>query len=219
VLVGGVSALLGLALVVQVRTTNDEAALSGARPSDLVRILDDLGERSERLEREADRLERVKDELSSGADRESAARDELRSELDTLLVLSGSVPVTGPGIEVLIIDREGGVEAADLLDAVQELRDAGAEAIEVNGIRWIGSSSVVDGADGLVVDGDPIGSPYRIRVIADPETLATSLAIPGGVIESIRELGGDVSVTEHERLVIDSLKPLPTPEYAAPADE
>ena len=57
-------------------------------------------------------------------------------------VLNGSVPATGPGLRVTVQDPEGGVTAGVLLDAIQELRGAGAEAIEVDGVRVVVSSYV-----------------------------------------------------------------------------
>ena len=50
-------------------------------------------------------------------------------------MLAGTVPVTGPGLVVTVEDPNGSVTYDTLIDIVQELRDAGAEAVAVNDIR------------------------------------------------------------------------------------
>jgi uncharacterized protein YlxW (UPF0749 family) len=207
---------LGFAFAIQVQSTQ-EGALNAARTSDLVRILDDLGEQRERLAGEAASLQATLDELRTGADRESAARQEARERLETLGILAGTVPAVGPGIVLTVSDPEDAVDAADLLDAVQELRDAGAEAMQINDVRIVGSSSFIDSSDGIVIDGEVVAEPYLIRAIGDPDTLASALAIPGGVIEGLSESGARAVVAEGTRVAVTALKDLPTAEYARPA--
>ena len=88
---------------------------------------------------------------------------------------------------------------AQLLDAMEELRNAGAEAMQVEGagesgttaaVRVVASTSFVDDKDGVAVDGTRLSSPYRFVVIGDPATRAGALAIPGGVADSVRRQGG-----------------------------
>lgn len=207
---------LGFAFAIQVQSTQ-EGALNAARTSDLVRILDDLGEQRERLAGETASLQATLDELRTGADRESAARQEARERLETLGILAGTVPAVGPGIVLTVSDPEDVVDAADLLDAVQELRDAGAEAMQINDVRIVGSSSFIDSSDGIVIDGEVVAAPYLIRAIGDPDTLASALAIPGGVIEGLSESGARAVVAEGTRVAVTALKDLPTAEYARPA--
>ncbi|HVQ17673.1 MAG TPA: DUF881 domain-containing protein [Actinomycetes bacterium] len=214
--VGALLLALGFAMAIQVQSTQ-ESALTSARTTDLVRILDDLGEQRDRLTLEQSRLQATLNELRSGADQAGAARAAARERLRTLGVLAGTVPATGPGITLTISDATGGVSAADLLDAVQELRDAGAEALQIADVRVIGSSSIVDSPNGIMVDGEVVTPPYVIRAIGDSRTLASALTIPGGVIEGVNDAGGRPSVTEQSVVRIDALKPLPKAEYAHPA--
>jgi uncharacterized protein YlxW (UPF0749 family) len=216
-LVGLLAALLGFALVVQVRSTRGDVDLSSARTSDLVRILDDLDQRSQRLDAEQRQLEKTRDELLGGANQQAAAREATRGQLRTLEVLAGTVPVRGPGVVLVVVDPAGVVSAAELLDAVQELRDAGAEALQVDGVRWVARSYVVDTAEGIAVDGTVIEPPYEILAIGPAATLGSSLAIPGGVVESLRERGANTVVEQREQLLISALKRPVDPQYAQPA--
>jgi uncharacterized protein YlxW (UPF0749 family) len=220
-------AVLGFAVVVQVRSTQD-TGLEGLRQTDLVRILDDVSERAARLRQEARDLEDTQARVTAGSGGSLAALQEAQERARVLGVLAGTLPASGPGIELTISDPRGEVGSEVLLDALQELRDAGAEAVEVSSlegsaVRVVASTSFVDpaegGADqgGVVVDGTLLVSPYRFRVIGDPRTLASALDIPGGVLDVLRQKDAQGVVTQRDELTISSLRAAPSPRYARPA--
>jgi uncharacterized protein YlxW (UPF0749 family) len=108
------------------------------------------------------------------------------------------------------------VEVADLLDAVQELRGAGAETMEIDNVR-VGVSTAVTGQPGaLLLDGRPIASPYEFVVIGDAQNMETALNIPGGVVQRIANRGGQATIASSRRVEVDALRPLDEPQYAAP---
>ncbi len=106
-----------------------------------------------------------------------------------------------------------------LLDTLQELRDAGAEAVQVGGVRVVASTSFVDVASGVDVDGTVLQRPYRFKVIGDPATLASALDIPGGVLEVLRQKGAEGRITTPATVTIDALRSLDRPQYAQPAPD
>jgi uncharacterized protein YlxW (UPF0749 family) len=216
-LAGLLCAVLGFALVVQVRQTQ-EADLGSLRDSDLVRILDDLGERNERLDSEEAELSRVRSELESGTSARAAAQEAARRQVDALGILAGTAAAEGPGLSLVLTDPDGVLSAAQLLDAVQELRDSGAEAMQVGGVRIVASTSFTDTADGIEVDGTLLEQPYEFVVIGDPPTLETALEIPGGVVETATSRGALVRTTQREEVVVDALRTPQTPQYARPAE-
>ena len=60
-----------------------------------------------------------------------------------------------------------------MLDTVQEMRDAFAEAMQFNGqVRVVAQTSFEDGPGGIYVDGTLLEPPYVLDVIGDPHTLA-----------------------------------------------
>ncbi len=196
---------LGFGLATQVRTTQQDT-LSAARTSDLVRILDDLSAQRERLSAEETQLQTTISELRTSADQAQAARDASRERLQNLRILAGVVPVTGPGATLTIADPDGVLGASDVLDAIQELRDAGAEAIAVDGERVIASSAVVDTPEGIAVGDTVLTSPIEIKAIGDADTLAAGLSFPGGVIERVREAGAEAIVVERDVVDIDAVE-------------
>lgn len=217
--------LLGFAAAVQVRA-NQDSGLAGLRQTDLVRILDDVTERSARLQAEARDLEEAREQVTDGTDGSRAALEEARARVRTLGILAGTVPATGPGIEFTISDPTGEVQADVLLDALQELRDAGAEAVELattDGprVRVVASTHLVDVDDGgaVEVDGTLLEAPYQFRVIGEARTLAAALDIPGGVLDVLRQREAHGVVTQRTEITISSLRPAPAPQYARPAPE
>lgn len=225
--------VLGFAAVVQVRATQQEGPLAGARQEDLVQILDDLANRNDRLRAEIGALSQARERLTSGSDGTAAALEEAQRRAQVLGVLAGTVPAEGPGISLVLSDPQGTLSADVLLDALQELRDAGAEAVQLEGpvrpgggptpqtrsVRVVASTSLVDDDAAVVVDGTLLRPPYRFAVVGDPATLASALAIPGGVVDTISGLGGRADVEQLEELVVSALRPLEVPQYAEPAPD
>jgi uncharacterized protein YlxW (UPF0749 family) len=213
-----IALVLGFALVVQLRSTQGTAQFASMRQEDLVRILDDLSQRSERLRQEIEELERTRDRLTGGAGQSQAALEESRRRQDVLRILAGTAAAGGPGIEFTIRDPERSVTSEVLLNTLQELRDAGAEAMQVNGVRLVGASWFSDTPEGVVADGTPLRAPYVFRAIGDPHTLADALGIPGGVLDQVAgRAGATTAVEERDRVLVDALRPLSAPRYARAA--
>jgi uncharacterized protein YlxW (UPF0749 family) len=210
--------LLGFFAVVQLRLQADDNNLRTARGSDLIRILDDLNDRSERLDSEIRDLEQRRSELQSGSDRSKAALSEAEDRRSVLGILAGTVPAKGPGIFLRIADPQQKVDAAVLLDTLQELRDAGAEAVQINDVRVVASTDFLDAAPGSVqIDGQTVTAPYLFKVIGDPDTLDPALRIPGGVFAVLDERGAIPTVETRKQLTVDATRPSADLDYARPS--
>jgi len=211
---------LGFALAVQVgQSTGDQ--LSSLRQDELVRLLDEVTQRADQLDAEVSDLEEIRDDLQSEDGRDQAARDLAQQRAEQEGILSGRLPAQGPGVQIHVADGDRPLEAQALFNLLEELRNAGAEAIELNGsVRVVAQTSLEDGDDGIVVDGQRIAPPYTIEVVGDPGTLSTALTIPGGFIEDIEgpDVGGGVTVEEVDEVEIASLSEPREPEYAEPVE-
>ncbi|MFF2848222.1 DUF881 domain-containing protein [Streptomyces sp. NPDC058001] len=206
---------LGFGLAIQVASTSDNSALRGARQEDLVRILDELDDRTQRLEDEKQRLEDQRTELENSSDRAEEARKQTIEREKQLGILAGTVAAQGPGITMTISDTEGTVKAHMLLDAIQELRAAGAEAIQVNDVRVVAGTYLTDGdGGGVSVDGRKISQPYSFKVIGKPQDLEPALNIPGGVVQTLEKEQATVTLTRSEKIIVDALRPAKQPDYA-----
>jgi uncharacterized protein YlxW (UPF0749 family) len=209
-------AVLGFAVVAQVRQTRVEG-LSSLRQSDLVRILDESTQRSEQLQQEAAALQQTRQDLLSGSDRQKAALDAATQRAATQGILSGRLPAHGPGIDFTIAEQGTQIPAMDLLNVLEELRNAGAEAVQLGDLRLTASSYFTDENGGVVVDGVRISTPYHWLAIGDPETMAPALEIPGGAMATIRRDGGRVTLTRETDVKVSAVRAIPAPRYATPA--
>lgn len=194
---------LGVGIATQVQLTN-ERGLSELSQSDLIRLLDDISARSNQLDEQVRELESRRQALLNGTDSSAEALAQAQRRADTLGILAGTLPAQGPGITVSISDPNRQVSGPVVLDLVQELRDAGAESIDVGGVRVVASSYVGDSGGDLSVDGTSISRPVLVKAIGDPNTLASAMTIPGGIVETIRQKGGNASVNESRSIEITS---------------
>lgn len=216
-LIGLLLALLGFALVVQLQS-NPSGSLSSRRQDDLVRILDDLSSREERLQQQLGSLRTAHDRLTAGGSTSQAALDEARRRASDLGILAGTLAAKGAGIQMTIIDPRSMVTADDMLDTIEELRGAGAEAIQVGPAR-IGLSSAFTQdtpSSPIMVDGYQLSPPYLIIAIGDPQTLATAMNIPGGVVDTVRTRQATVTIIQQDQVEIRALRQVKPPQYAQP---
>ncbi len=206
--------VLGLGLAIQVSSTSENSALRGARQEDLVRILDELDDRTQRLEDEKSRLEKQRSELETSSDQAEEARKQTQEKEQQLGILAGTVAAEGPGITLTVGDPGGAVESDMLLDAIQELRAAGAEAIQVNGVRVVADSYFTGSGDDMRIDGTKVTAPYVFKVIGKPEDLEPALNIPGGVVQTLEKEQATATVERSAKIVVDALRPAKRPDYA-----
>jgi uncharacterized protein YlxW (UPF0749 family) len=215
-LIGVLTLLLGFAFAVQVRSVGEDQEYAGAREEDLVRILDELNAREERLQDQIADERNALQQLTSSDSRSAAALEEARARAEAIGILNGTIAAQGPGLVMTVRDPADDVRVSDVLDAIQELRGAGAETMQIDGVR-VGVSSAVTGTPGdLMIDGRPITAPYEFVVIGSPQNMETALNIPGGVVQDLTRLGASVTIEQSEQVVVDALRPLDTPQYASP---
>ncbi|RBY91343.1 DUF881 domain-containing protein [Blastococcus sp. TF02A-30] len=202
---GALTLALGFGLAVQVRSTDESVERTGATEEDLVRILDELNTREEQLRDQLGERQQSVEELSGDQSQSGRALTEAQRRADAIGILNGSLPARGPGVRVVIDDPEGAVTTAIVLDAIQELRGAGAEAIEVDGVRVV-VTSYVDGSPGaLSVDGKRLKAPYEILAVGPPADLEVALNVSGGVVADVARVGGEARVSQSDEVVVDSL--------------
>lgn len=207
--------LLGFAMVAQVQETRS-SGLENLRQEDLVALLDSVNQQSLKLSKEANNLTDTKKQLQdSGGDQ--AALQAATARLQTLGILAGTLPAEGPGIRITVKDPKNVVKPSDVLNAVEELRDAGAEAMQIGNVRIVASTYFAASTDGrLVADGTALQPPYVITAIGDPHTMATAMEIPGGVVDALKQLGASPRITSADHVQVTALRAASTPRYAQP---
>lgn len=214
-----VAALIGgLAFAIMVQARDDKTDdYSGVRGENLVELLKSLDSANERLTTQIEDLSTTRDGLLSSTKRSQQAQKQAKIRAEQLAILAGSVGATGPGIEVVINDPDKEMDAGALLDAIEELRDAGAEVIAINGVaRVVAQTYFLDDEDQIRVGGREIKRPYRIEAIGDAKGLAQAVRFPGGLIAGVENRGATAIVTKHDKITITALADVKSPEYAQP---
>lgn len=211
----------GLAVAMQVRAQTSEADYSTLRRADLIQLLDDLTAQSRQLESEIADLEATQRLLQGGANSEKVAREEAQRRLDVLGILGGTVPAQGPGVRFTISDPQHKVTPELLLNTIEEMRDAGAEVMAINGtVRVVASTWFGPGPNGsLVVSGEQITRPIKIDVIGDPHALTEAARFSGGLVSEVESsrVGGTVSIVSDDKLRITAVVAPPAHRFAKPA--
>jgi uncharacterized protein YlxW (UPF0749 family) len=208
------AALLGFVASLQLRS---EAAvvrtLSGQSDSDLALLIDDLNRGNFDLLQQQYALSAQLDTLRSAAGGDaSAAASSVQSQLQQLQIALGALPVHGPGTVLTVDGQLGSVDVADLVDA---LMNAGAEALDINGVRVV-QGSVITGGAGAAVDSHVLSAPITVTAIGDPQSLAAEATLVAG---PLRERPGvrSVAYVSRDSLVITSVRAARAEYYAHPA--
>ena len=213
-----VTGLVGFLLVSQLRGTERfRQRLEDESEADLTRILASLTTEADSLQDEIGSLRLQLLTLETSSERDETAAQTAEQQLRSLEVLSGTVPVAGPGVTVFVDDPRQAVGYDSLIDIVQELRDAGAEAVGVNDLR-VGVASAFAERDGrIALDGMTLEAPYTVEAIGQPSTLDGGLKIPGGAVDALRALRGvEVRVERATALEIPALTRPPSFRVARP---
>lgn len=186
-----VTFVLGLLVIVQLRTQASEEAFAGLSAQDLSVLVGSLNDRNDQLRREVASLEGDLANLEQNTQRGVASVDELRADLRRVRLYAGIDPADGPGV---VIRVTGPIDAAGVEDLVNELRNAGAEAVAVEGVRLV-PGVVVSGTAGRLAIGDtPLGDPFELVAIGAPDKLTGSLTRSGGIIAQLAATQPDVAV-------------------------
>ncbi len=218
IVVGLVFVVLGFMLSVQFKTTERQKTIHYER-------VEDLSERLKSVEAEKEQLEDELDNL-----RKNGSGALVDSEMERLMLLSGTTEVRGKGVEIVLDDssipsRAGEnpnlyiIHDEDLLRVLNELRAAGAEAISLNDQRIVAMSEVRCAGPTVSVNNVRSAPPYTIKAIGDPKNLNSALRLRGGVVETFEFWGIQVKINTSDDIHIPAFKGIRAFEYARPVEK
>jgi uncharacterized protein YlxW (UPF0749 family) len=141
----------------------------------------DLYESNSALRQEVDKLQAERSTAEHSAAVGNAG--DVASELQRLAAFNGTAPVSGPGVE---LSFDADLRPVDLLDLLNELRNAGSEAISIGGQRVVYKTGVTGTTGHLFVDDLPVTTPVVIDAIGAPDVLDRALARKGGMLSYVR---------------------------------
>ena len=190
--IAAVALILGLLVVIQLRSQAESSGLAQLSSQDLTILVANLNARNDQLRREVSSLEVELATLNQNRSRGDVSIDEITADLERVRAYAGLDPVAGPGVTISI---RGPIDGTGVEELVNELRNAGAEAISTGGVRVV-TGVVVTGDPGQAqVDGVALGDTFELMAIGAPEKLTGSLTRSGGVIAQLAATQPDVVVT------------------------
>jgi len=156
-----------------------------------------------------DKVEQYKEIRTSGG----KIRESMLEELRELMLVSGSVDVDGPGVVVVLNDGtrelyEGEdpnnviIHDGDVLNILNDLKTAGAEAISINGQRVMSFSEISCAGYTIRINGQVFGQPFIIRAIGDIKTLEAAMNAPGTYGDFLKQIGLFMEVSTASNLSI-----------------
>ncbi len=213
--VAAVAALLGILAIGQLRGQAGVPGLSALSATELTQLIANLSAGNDLLRLEVAELGRQETHLAEARDRGETTVDELTADLERIRAWAGLTPVAGPGIAITVHGAIGGDGIEELLN---ELRNAGAEAIAVDGVRVVAGTVVAGPPGGLSIENAALGDAFEIRAIGSPQILTGTLTRTGGVIAQVGATYPDVrlTVTPVETMTLPATERDLGPEHAEP---
>jgi uncharacterized protein YlxW (UPF0749 family) len=178
-----VAMLIGLLAVGQLNSQARPIEIGSLSAQELSTLIETLTARNRELRTGlADIREQVRQYEVSGPQSESALQVS-REDLRRITAFGGLAPVDGQGI---VMNVDGDLDAIAFNDLVNELRNAGAEAIAVDDVRVTARSVAIQGPRSLEVDGVQVGRRFTLRAIGSPDGLLGAMERPGGIISQLK---------------------------------
>ena len=218
IILGLMCLVLTASIAVQYRTVKDASQIAGTNinnelKTEVLKWKEKYEQAYAELEKMEDRLE-TKREIATNNDNTSLS---IQKRLKTLNSLIGSIDAKGKGIVITVADNKNVtsdtigaldnisnylIHDTDLLTIVNELKNAGAEAISINDERIINTTSITCDGNVVLINNNKVSSPFQIKAIGSQETILGGLQRTGGFLEFLEKYGLVTSVEKQNNLTI-----------------
>lgn len=218
--------ILGVLMAVQFRTQkNIGFSLSSSRVEELTLMLKEAEKERDALKLDIGSLRTQLSDYEKAASEGKSMMEAINQELEKARTLAGLTKLRGPGVIVYLEDSDLKaspgedpnifiVHYEDLLQIINELFSAGAEAVSLNEQRIIANSEIRCAGPTILINGVRIASPYEISAIGDTKTLESALNMRGGIVEMLKAVGIKVNILERSRIIIPAFLGSVTFRYA-----
>ncbi len=213
--VTAVAVLLGVLVVIQIRAQGGGSGLEALSATELTDLVANLNTRNDQIRTEIASTEQELAQLTGSQSRGETSLGQLQSDLARVQAWAGMRAVSGPGVEIILSGPIPGTAVEDLLN---ELRNAGAEAMAIGGVRLVAGSEVAGDPGDLSVEDTPLDDPFAIDALGNGATLTGSLTRAGGIIAQFRATfpGVEVTVTPVDRISLPATSRPLVPSHGVP---
>ncbi|MBE6916244.1 MAG: DUF881 domain-containing protein [Ruminococcaceae bacterium] len=213
-------ALLGFLLMLQFRSVRINQADITSQPARIEQLLERVTEMETRNAQLSDQLEQAKSDIEkmrNAASESGGIVQTMAEQLRRAEVLSGEATVKGPGLVVTLSDSQSAgsattnenafvVHDSDLLNVINELRSAGAEALSLNGERILATSEIRCAGNTVSVNNTRYAAPFVIRAIGDSDAMERALMMRSGIVDELERFLIEITIEKSENLVIEGAK-------------
>ncbi len=208
--IGFVCLVLGIMVAVQFRTVKQSIGpVTEYRAREIASQLKKVREERDGLITLKNEYEKKINEYEDAEAQVSLSSRIIKDELEKARIVAGIVDVEGPGLTILLDDLKffenynyNIIDYTDLLEFINELNAAGAEAISINDERVISTTEIRQAGLHININTIKFAPPFTIKVIGEPKTLEAALRMRGGVVEMLESKGIAISITQHQSIVI-----------------
>jgi uncharacterized protein YlxW (UPF0749 family) len=150
--------------------------------------------------------------------------EDLKSQFTLYKMISGFEDVKGSGIKIIIKDGDYSglppelqrlkvLHDNDMINVVNDLRAAGAEAISINGYRIYPYSSIICDWAFLNIDEIKVPQPFEVEVIGEPKVLQEFMTSDNSYITGLKARGIDIEIKEVKEIIMRAKSSTITPEF------
>ncbi len=227
--------LLGFMISIQLKSVKENQKLTTSyfqRADELQIELTKERDKNERINQQLLQYEKDLNAMQQAASDKSGYAKELMDQLKRTQVLAGLTDVEGKGIIVTLDDskikNEGEyaldnntllIHDQDILIILNELADAGAEALSLNDERILGTSEIRCAGATVSVNNNRYAPPFIIKAIGNPDTLEAALNLRGGVRDILLTYGFEFNVKKSDKILIPRYKGAISFKYAVPVEK
>ena len=235
IFLGILAIVIGLIISVLINTTQGmEAEQGGLVPVSQIRAqeteLTKLRNENSQLTQELIALEELLMQLQEDKAEEDDSLQKILADQEKYKLAAGVVEVKGPGVIITLedpaTDEEIGGNYSELiyrydliLELVNRLREAGAEAVSINGHRIVNTTEISLAGDNVNINGTPTSPPYTVKAIGKPDTLESAITIRFGILEQMGSFGIRTDLIKQDELVIPRYSGIITFRYAKPVTQ
>lgn len=227
IVLGLMCVALTAGIFIQIRTVeNSNYAVSQSYQENNLRS--EVLKYKEKYDNRYNDLERVQQELESERKKSTQNDGELEKKEEEIKVANkiiGLSDVSGPGVTITLGDSKKDstsvldpssllVHDADVLAIINELKNAGAEAICINDQRIVPTSGIICGGNIIQINGEKVGAPFVIKAIGLPEQLMGALTRQNGYIDILKKASVEVDIKKNNSLNIPKYTGVLTYKYA-----
>lgn len=183
----------------------DITEIENMREAELTESLADWKSKCKDIEAQIKEKQAKIDEYNGAMETNKEASEILGQELQNARMLLGVTDVTGDGIIITLEEnKETQIDAALLLELINELKLADAEAISINNQRVVAMTDIVDISNGyILINSERIVAPFKIKVIGEQTYLESALNIKNaGFVDKYTKIGYDIKVEKKDNIEI-----------------